>query len=471
MDKPFIHFLKIQNDIYLFDINTNMISKVTERIYNFFTCNGEKEDLNDEDILMIDNMKTMGMLCANRIEKIEHPMTEFVEDILENSLNRLTLQVTQNCNFRCKYCVYSGSYHNRVHNNKRMDWDMAKAALDFLKSHSTNSSELNISFYGGEPLLEIDLIKKCVDYCHEIFKRKKVMFNLTTNASLLSDNIIKYFDKEKFSVMISLDGPREIHDKNRTFADGERGTYDIVIERINRIKNIAPDLLTRITLNAVLDNENDFSAIKQYFEKEALVKDIFVSTNYVNDTNRKEVIVYNNGLNYIEICRENFVGLMYLMKRVSRDKVSKLVVRNLADIEEKIEKRTVSRQVMQAINHPGGPCLPGVQRPFVNAYGKLFPCERENETCEEMCIGNIFDGFDKQAVKRLLNIGKITEEKCKKCWAFNFCNQCGVMADNGEKLTAETRLKNCDKVRNYVENLLKDYIVLKEHGCDFTQSL
>ena len=158
---------------------------------------------------------------------------------------------------------------------------MAKAALDFLKSHSTNSSELNISFYGGEPLLEIDLIKKCVDYCHEIFKRKKVMFNLTTNASLLSDNIIKYFDKEKFSVMISLDGPREIHDKNRTFADGERGTYDIVIERINRIKNIAPDLLTRITLNAVLDNENDFSAIKQYFEKEALVKDIFVSTNYL----------------------------------------------------------------------------------------------------------------------------------------------------------------------------------------------
>lgn len=471
MNTPFVHFLETHNDLYLFDVNTNMISKVNERIYKYFSGQGKKEDLEDEDISIVDNMKNMGMLGSNPIERIEHPMSNLIEDILENSLSRLTLQVTQNCNFRCEYCVYSGSYHNRVHNNKRMDWDTAKAALDFLEQHSRNSSEINVSFYGGEPLLEMDLIKRCVDYCHEKFKRKKVTFNLTTNASLLTDDVIKYFEKENFLVMISLDGPQEVHDKNRTFADGKRGTYEVVIERIERIREIAPDFLANVTLNAVLDDENNFSLINQYFAQEPAIKDIFVSTNYVNDTNRIEKIEQSNQENYIEICNEKFIALMYLMKRVSRDKVSKMVVRDAADIQETIGKRKVSKQVTPNITHPGGPCLPGAQRPFVNAYGKLFPCERVNETCNEMCIGNIYDGFNMEAVKRLLNVGQITEENCKKCWAINFCTQCGVTADNGNKMTPEVRLEKCGAVRNHVDNLLKDYIVLKECGCDFTQKL
>lgn len=173
MDTPFVHFLETHNDIYLFDVNTNMISKVNERIYKYFSGQGKKEDLESEDISIIENMKNMGMLGSNRIERIEHPMSDLIEDILENSLNRLTIQVTQNCNFRCEYCVYSGSYHNRIHNNKRMDWDTARVALDFLEQHSRNSTEINVSFYGGEPLLEMDLIKRCVDYSHKKFKRKK----------------------------------------------------------------------------------------------------------------------------------------------------------------------------------------------------------------------------------------------------------------------------------------------------------
>ncbi len=471
MNTPFVHFLETHNDIYLFDVNTNMISKVNERIYKYFSGQGKKEDLESEDLLIINNMKNMGMLCANQIERIEHPMSNLIEDILENSLNRLTIQVTQNCNFRCEYCVYSGSYHNRVHNNKRMDWDTAKCALDFLEQHSRNAPEINVSFYGGEPLLEMDLIRHCVDYSHKIFNRKKVSFNLTTNASLLTDEVIKYFEKEKFLVTISLDGPQEIHDKNRTFADGKRGTYVTVIDRIKRIKEIAPDFCANVTINAVLDDENNFSLINQYFANEPVIKDIYVSTNYVNDTNRKEKIEQSNQANYIEICNEKFIALMYLMKRVSRDSVSKLVVREVADINETVGKRKISRKVTPSITHPGGPCLPGVQRPFVNAYGKLYPCERVNETCEEMCIGNIYDGFNLESVKRLLNIGKITEESCKKCWAFNFCTQCGVTADNGKKMVPEQRLEKCGAVRNHVDNLLKDYIVLKECGCDFTQRL
>lgn len=235
MDKPFVHLIKLHKEVYLFDVNTNMLCKVNERIYEYL-LNGKKEVLNADDKMIIKNMKKNGMLQTNKIEKIEHPMTEIVEDLLENNMTKLTMQVTQNCNFRCDYCVYSGSYYNRVHNNKRMSWDTAKAALDFLYRHSKNSTEINISFYGGEPLLEMELIKKCVEYSRTIFKRKRLMFNLTTNASLLTDDIILYMKRENFLLTISLDGPREVHDKNRTFADGKHGTYDIVI--INQCKII-----------------------------------------------------------------------------------------------------------------------------------------------------------------------------------------------------------------------------------------
>ena len=348
-----------------------------------------------------------------------------------------------------------------------MSWDTAKAALDFLYRHSKNSTEINISFYGGEPLLEMELIKKCVEYSRTIFKRKRLMFNLTTNASLLTDDIILYMKRENFLLTISLDGPREVHDKNRTFADGKHGTYDIVIDKIKRINEIAQELLEHVTFNAVLDDENDFALINYYFTKEPIIKDIIVSTNYINDVNRKDKTERGNAKNYIEVCNEKFVGMMYLLNRVPRESVSKLVVREVADIREIVHKRSVSEQVMQKVVHPGGPCMPGIQRPFVNAYGKLFPCERVNETCDEMCIGNIYDGFDIEKVKKLLNVGQITEEVCKNCWAINFCTQCAVTADNGERMTPMVRLEKCNKVRSHVENLFKDYIVLKECGCDF----
>ena len=466
MDKPFVHLIKLHKEVYLFDVNTNMLCKVNERIYEYL-LNGTKEVLNADDKMIIKNMKKNGMLQTNKIEKIEHPMTEIVEDLLENNMTKLTMQVTQNCNFRCDYCVYSGSYYNRVHNNKRMSWDTAKAALDFLYRHSKNSTEINISFYGGEPLLEMELIKKCVEYSRTIFKRKRLMFNLTTNASLLTDDIILYMKRENFLLTISLDGPREVHDKNRTFADGKHGTYDIVIDKIKRINEIAQELLEHVTFNAVLDDENDFALINYYFTKEPIIKDIIVSTNYINDVNRKDKTERGNAKNYIEVCNEKFVGMMYLLNRVPRESVSKLVVREVADIREIVHKRSVSEQVMQKVVHPGGPCMPGIQRPFVNAYGKLFPCERVNETCDEMCIGNIYDGFDIEKVKKLLNVGQITEEVCKNCWAINFCTQCAVTADNGERMTPMVRLEKCNKVRSHVENLFKDYIVLKECGCDF----
>lgn len=473
MKKPFIHLIQINKDIYLLDINTNMICKVNEKIGDFLLNHYDEDGkgLSKEDHQLISNMKRAGMLKPNAIQTIEHPMTNFAEDMLENNLSRITLQVTQNCNLRCAYCVYSGSYNNRMHNNKRMDVQTAKKALDFLKKHSKNSNSINVSFYGGEPVLEFQLITECVEYAKKIFDGKELMFNLTTNATLLNDEMIYFFQKEGFYLTISLDGPEKVHDKNRDFADGVHGTYSTVMKNLKRITEIAPNYLSRITFNAVLDDENNFELTNDFFMNEPIVKNMHVSASYINDVNKKEKKEYMNEENYINRGYKMFVGMMFLLGRVSRNNISKLVVRDLGDISEKIVKREILKEGILPISHPAGPCLPGFQRPFVDAYGKLYPCERINETSDCICIGNIETGFDINTVKKLLNVGKIAESYCKKCWAFNYCTQCAVTADEGKGLSSTSRLEKCERIKLYIETALKDYIVLKECGCKFEEDI
>ena len=401
-NRPFVHFFFLSNDIYMLDVNTNVISKVNRNIYEYINSSEHMGNIEESDLQLITNMRNQGLLKPSNIKKIEHPMTEYIEDIVNNNMKKITLQVTQNCNFRCEYCVYSGSYHNRIHNNKRMDWETAKAALDFLFMHSKNSSEIAVSFYGGEPLLEIELIERCVNYTKDKFRGKKINFGLTTNASLLNDDIIRYMSEENFFLTISIDGPKEVHDKNRKYADSKRGTFNTVMLNVQRIKDISPSFVENLSLNAVLDDENDFKKINDFFKNNLTVKDIAVSTTYINQTNRKIELKNYNERNYIEICREKFRAMMCLLKRLPKECVSKIIRREVMDIGRVIHERTIAEEVIGVKAHPGGPCVPGAHKPFVSAYGKLYPCERVNETCDEMCIGNIYDGFNVESIKRLL---------------------------------------------------------------------
>lgn len=107
----------------------------------------------------------------------------------------LVLQVTQKCNLRCSYCVYSGDYKNRNHSQKEMSWETAKEAVDYLYGHSMSSEDIYISFYGGEPLLMFRLIKEVVEYVKREYCQRTVHFNLTTNGTLFTPEIVQYLLK------------------------------------------------------------------------------------------------------------------------------------------------------------------------------------------------------------------------------------------------------------------------------------
>lgn len=177
--KPNIHILELYNRYYMYDAGTNAIFSITKEMCRFLMAilnsNGEIE-VGDELKEEIEYLKESG--CLKPVDEkivVEHGEISLLESLYENNLNTIILQVTQNCNLRCQYCVYSGSYINRVHNNKRMSVEVAKQAIDFLVKHSENSKEISIGFYGGEPLLEVPLIREVVDYAEGVFSGKKLL--------------------------------------------------------------------------------------------------------------------------------------------------------------------------------------------------------------------------------------------------------------------------------------------------------
>lgn len=158
---PNIHLFSLYNQYYFYDANTNAIMELPSEIYGFLKDITEKksvdvrkefESLNNHQKEEIEYLISSGLLSKNVTDcSLCHPETEMLGDYYKSNLSSITLQVTQNCNLRCAYCIYSGSYVNRTHNNKRMQLETAIKAVDFLYQHSSQSHIISIGFYGGEP--------------------------------------------------------------------------------------------------------------------------------------------------------------------------------------------------------------------------------------------------------------------------------------------------------------------------------
>lgn len=393
---PNIHLFEVYERKFLYDIDTNSIMEIPKEVYDFLldllVCKNETElkskltNLDDNISRNIAFLENQGLLHPiNKNLKIEHVETGILQEIYNGNLSMMTLQVTQNCNLRCKYCVYSGSYINRMHTNKRMDWDTAKRAVDFYYEHSRSSMEVALGFYGGEPLLELELIKKVVDYAETLFKGKKISFNMTTNATLLTNEVVQYMLGHNFHIAISLDGPKNIQDGNRVFADKERGTFDTVMKNMEGIRKMYPEFIEKISFNAVIDLSKDVGCANDFFMSYEMVKDVFVMGNMINDANRKEKIDINRKF-LADAAYEEFKVFLYYCTNIFHQYKPTLMDGRFRGIKQMYYNRMVARNSKTTQDCPGGQCLPGAQRFFVNAYGKFYPCERVNEAADAFCM-------------------------------------------------------------------------------------
>ncbi|WP_242835729.1 Cys-rich peptide radical SAM maturase CcpM [Ruminiclostridium josui] len=465
--KPFIYPFCTAGGCYFYDVNKNRIIGVSKETYKYL--DGKTNELNPDVEQEINTLIKKGYLSDKKLKYILHPASKSLEYILDSALEKITLQVTQQCNLRCEYCIYSGdtgNYRNRSHQNKSMSFDMARKGIDFLIEHSQDSNRLNIGFYGGEPLLEFELIKKCVKYAKEQAEGKEISFSITTNATLLSEDIIKYLSENDIMLTISLDGPKEIHNKNRKFAGSGVGSFDKIMENLEILKERYPEYFNNILFNVVIDPTVDFKCISEFFVNYDTVKDTIQmatlpSTNYSN----KNVTMSDNfraDYNY-----EFFKIFLSKLGRLEKKYISNF---NLSYFERLkntyYEKKALTTGLLD-YGHPGGPCIPGQMRLFMNVDGVFYPCERVSETSEVMKIGTVEKGFDIEKCLKILNIGKITEQSCINCWAFRYCSQCAALADDTKELTSEKRLKQCVSAKRDVEEQMKEYCTLLELGYDF----
>lgn len=465
--KPLIFVFELYTKYYLYDVNTKMIVGISKDL--FVLLQNAKEDY----IEIPNNLKNeVNKLLKYEIfsepnfdYEIKYPQSELIEDILKSCMRTITLQVTQNCNLRCKYCVYSGSYENRTHSNKRMDFETAKKTIDFLYEHSSLSESVGVGFYGGEPLLEIELLKKCVDYAKKVFYGKDLNFTVTTNATLLTDEVMDFLVENDFYVTVSFDGPQKVQDKNRVMADGGKGSYIIVMKNVERFLQRYPEYFEKIGFNVVLDPSNDFNCSNNFFMNYEMIKKNSARGVLVSTEGLKKDLEYDDSFN-IAYNYEMFKNFLWSCGKI-HDVGSKLTVAYIEQIEKLVADRAVGLDRNKKYAHPAGPCLIGANKFFVNTDGEFYPCERVDESIECTRIGNLDDGLDIEKIKMLLNIGKLTEDECKKCWAFQFCSQCLRSAVEGDHLSKSKRLSKCNLSRYNAEQSLMDYIVLKEYGAKF----
>ena len=142
----------------------------------------------------------------------------------------LCLHIAHDCNLACKYCfAEEGEYHGR---RALMSFEVGKKALDFLIANSGSRVHLEVDFFGGEPLMNFDVVRKLVEYgrSQEKIHNKKFRFTLTTNGVLLNDDVMEFANKEMANVVLSVDGRKEVHDRMRPFRNGQ-GSYDLIMPK------------------------------------------------------------------------------------------------------------------------------------------------------------------------------------------------------------------------------------------------
>ena len=469
---PFIYLFKTFGEHYLYDVNKDTILRIPQRFFEFLTNYLKTSEycvINQKDETLFEELCDQGFLSCNTVTEILHPVDDLIESYLDRKLRMITLQITQLCNFNCSYCTYSQNTKNRKHSDLRMDINTAKKSIDFYIKHAVDMPRLHIGFYGGEPLIEFRLIKECIEYAKEKAEGKEISFGITTNGSLISDEVVDYFSQNNVNLVISLDGPKEMHDKNRRFAGNNCGTFEVIMKNLEKIRNKYPEYYQKIMINAVIDPDNDFECSNEFFVSYDVIKDAQISMNLINDLYSDRKTKYNDDFNN-KYDYEFFKCLLHKLNKLNHENISPYFLLNYEAMKQSLAHKKPVQGLMEK-DHHSGPCVPGVQRPFVNVFGEIFPCERVSEVSKVMKIGHVETGFNIDKIRQILNVGKLTEESCKKCWAFRHCGLCAAHADNIDELSSKKKLEYCGNMRRVVESKFKDYCTLYELGDSFEDGI
>jgi len=327
----------------------------------------------------------------------------------------LCLHIAHDCNLKCKYCFAGeGNYHGE---RAQMSLEVGQKAIDFVIDNSGNRKNLEIDFFGGEPLLNLDTVKGIVNYAREREKTcgKHFRFTLTTNGVLLGDEEMEYLNSTMDNIVLSLDGRKDVHDHMRTRKDGS-GTYDAVVPKFRRMaaKRGNRDYYVRGTFTA---NNLDFS------------EDVLHMAELGFDQLSVEPVVLPDGSG-LEIRKEHLPTLFREYEKLA---------------DELLRLRREGRSVNFfhfMIDLEGGPCVAkrlrgcgsGTEYLAVTPQGDLYPCH-QFAGIPEFRLGDIYTGINRPDITDTFKrINVYTKNACRECWARFYCSGgCAANAWNFQK--------------------------------------
>lgn len=367
----------------------------------------------------------------------------FTDDVYENYIidfkkrptvvKALCLHIAHDCNLACKYCfAEEGEYHGR---RAMMSYEVGKAALDFLVANSGNRINLEVDFFGGEPTMNFDVVKKLVEYGRSLEEpnNKKFRFTLTTNGILLDDDILEFANKEMSNVVLSIDGRKEINDMMRPRRGGQ-GSYDIIVPKFKKVAE-SRNQMNYYVRGTYTHNNLDFS----------------------ND------VIHLADLGFEQISVEPVVAEPSEDYAIRPEDIPTLLEQYDILAQEIIKRHKEGRPFNFfhfMIDLEGGPCVAkrlsgcgsGTEYLAVTPWGDLYPCHQFVGN-EDFLMGNVTDGIvrtDIQGEFKCVNV--YAKPKCRDCFAKFYCSGgCAANAYNFKGSITESYDEGCELQKKRIE--------------------
>ncbi len=389
--------------------------------------------------------------------------------MIRNSLAnspQITFEVTDTCNLNCVYCGYGklySDYDDRL--NKKQEFNKAKLFLDYLSvlwrsplNKSVNNT-VQVSFYGGEPLMNVPFIEKVIDYTKSLKgQARKFAYSMTTNGMLL-DKYMDFLVSYDFSLLVSLDGD-EFNNSYRVNKLGQN-SYFHLIEKIDKLKLQYPDYFNKkVNFNAVLHNRNSVAAIFDFFKKRYNKVARIGSLNTTGirpEMKDKFLRMYQNTFDSL-LQSENYGEIeseMFLSSPTFQSATVFLMQHSEFKYENYNELLYGKRENENL--YPTGTCLPFSRKVFITVNGKILPCERIGQ---QFALGEITNDsinldFNEIAKKYNHYFDKL-DSQCSKCYNSKSCIQCIFNLQDIEKNKCSCNgFMNDEKFQSYKNTQLK----------------
>jgi uncharacterized protein len=373
---------------------------------------------------------------------------------MESGLPTLTLNVTEQCNQFCSYCPLTDARRSQPNeSHPEMTWEIAKNSLDCYLALTSARRVVKVVFFGGEPLLNWELIQKCLRHVRGSYASRDIQVQLVSNLTLLKKSILETLIDFGVQLQVSFDGPQPIHDGARFFRNG-RGSYQVICDRLAEIRALSPDYLrNNILLHCTFNRQNDILEVFRHFSEwrfsELPVRLRYVTGSFLSPEHatRHEERIEQLIEMYLAALR-NKSGFRYdLFWNLLRDP---LMFGNRALGPESDP------------SWPNGACAPGAHRLFVSSGGTFYPCEN---CCAEGCdIGDHKTGFEFSKAQALFRTySDVCQETCQGCWAHRLCTLCYISMISGAGVDPSVKAEKCDRQRGRILKALRRFVYIWEN--------